>query len=111
MIPQLIFSSQRLSVLHLNMRYVTKTSRNFIHDTYNEDLLMMNMICKSFSNGTRCANCEIQLIKDHGVDYVKIRPKTNENYCRGQILKHVNITPINDIDMRKIDLYNDEYEV
>ena len=71
----------------------------------------MNMICKSSLNGTKCANCEMQLIKDHGVDYVKIRPKTNEDYRHGQILRCVNITPINDIGMRKIDLYNDEYKV
>ena len=86
-------------------------SQNSIDDTHNEDLSMMNMICKSSSNGTRCANCEMQLNKDHGVDYVKIRPKSNEDYHCGQILRHVNVTPINNIGMRKMDLYNDEYEV
>ena len=81
------FTSQRFGVLNLNTRYVAEAIRNSIHDTHNADFSMMNVICKSFSNGTRCANCEMQSIEDHGVNYVKIRPKTNEDYHRSQILR------------------------
>ena len=65
---------------------------------------MLNTICKPSSNGTRCANCEMQSFKDHGVNYIKIRPKTNEDLWRSQIVRRVNVTPINDISMRGINL-------
>ena len=42
---------------------------------------------------------------EHGVEYVKIRPRTNEGGWRGQIIRQVNVTPpINDIGMKKVNL-------
>ena len=79
------------------------------HITHNDDFSMLNTLCRPSSNGSCCANCEMQSIKDHGINYVKIRPKTNEDHQRSQIAHHVNITPINDIGICKIDLYNDRF--
>ena len=56
---------------------------------------MLNTICKSHAK---------QFADDHGINYVKIRPKTNEDAYRSQIVRRMNITPINDMSMRKIDL-------
>ena len=61
------FTSQRFVVLNLNTIYMAKAIHNSIHDTHNGDFSMMNVICKSFSNGMRCANCDMQSIEDHGV--------------------------------------------
>ena len=65
---------------------------------------MMNTICKSHANGARCPNCEMQSTDDHGINYVKIRPKTNKDAYQSQIVRRINITPINNMAMRKIDL-------
>ena len=46
----------------------------------------------------------MQFADDHGINYVKIRPKTNEEAYRSQIVRRINITPINGMSMRKIDL-------
>ena len=68
------------------------------------DITMLNTICKSHANGAHCPNCKMQFADDHGINYVKIRPKMKEDAYRSQIVRQINITPINDMSMRKIDL-------
>ena len=67
-------------------------------------MTMMNTICKLHANGAHCPNCEMQSADDHGINYVKIRPKTNEDAYQSQIVRRINVTHINDMAMRKIDL-------
>ena len=49
--------------------------------------------------------------KDFGMNYIKICPKTNENAWRSQFARWVNLTPINDIGMRRLDLSSIDCEV
>ena len=92
------FMTQRFKTLKLNKKYVKKCFRKEI----SSNMAMMNTIYTLHTNGAHCPNWEMQSADDHGINYVKIRPKTNEDACRSQIVRRINITPIN--DMRKIDL-------
>ena len=49
--------------------------------------------------------------KDHGVNYVKICPNTNEDAWQSQVARRVSFTLINDIGMRRLDLSSIDYEV
>ena len=90
--------TQQFKTLKLNKKYVKKCFRKEI----SSNMAMMNTICKLHTNSAHCPNCEMQSADDHGINYVKIRPKTNEDAYQSQIVRRINITPIN--DMRKIDL-------
>ena len=99
--------SQRFKALNLITSYSKKcfgSNHHMTATTVTGNFSLLSTICKPFANGTRCTNCEMQLRQDHGVNYVKIRPRTNEDSWRSQIARRVNVTPINNISMRKIDL-------
>ena len=67
---------------------------------------MMNTICRSHSNGLHCLNCDLQDLVFCGVDFVLLRPKTNEDHFRKQVALRINVTPINNLGMRKVSLHH-----
>ena len=42
---------------------------------------------------------------DCGIEYVQIRPKTSKDHFRKQVAKRINVTPINDLVMRRVRLH------
>ena len=46
---------------------------------------MMNTICKSHSNGLHCPNCDLQDLVFRSVNYMLLRPKTNDDHFRKQV--------------------------
>ena len=73
------------------------------HKSY--EISMMGTVCKPSCNGLRCPNCEMQNGNDCSVEYIQIQPKTNENHFRKQVAKRINMTPINNLAMRRVRLH------
>ena len=48
---------------------------------------------------------------EFGVEYIKICPKTNEDCFHGQIMTWINVTPINNLGMRKVNLVDTQDKV
>ena len=69
-----------------------------------EHVAFLNLVCKPLMNGAKCANCENYVGAFKGLFYVPLHPWTNEDEHRKQICLHVNICPINDLQLRKADL-------
>ena len=40
----------------------------------NVDISLLGTVCKPFNNGLQCANCEMQVEKYRGIEYVQILP-------------------------------------
>ena len=54
------FTSQRLMMVNLNLKYVKSVSISGGGVNNVSDLPYLNAICESSTNGVRCANCEMQ---------------------------------------------------
>ena len=61
-------------------------------------------MCKPLMNGAKCANCENYDGAFKESFYVPLHPRTNEDDHRKQICLRVNVCPINDLRLRKVDL-------
>ena len=94
------FMTQQFKTLKLSENYVKKCFLNEV----SSDIAMLNTISKSHANGAHCLNCKMQSANDCGINYVKIRPKMNKDAYQSQVVRRINVTPINDMSMRKIDL-------
>ena len=66
-----------------------------------EHVAFLNPVCKPLMNGAKCENYPGAFKESF---YVPLRPWTNEDERRKQICLHVNICPINDLQLRKVDL-------
>ena len=67
--------SKRFKALNLITSYSKKcigSNHHMTATTVTGDFSLLRTTCKPFANGTRCANCKMQLMQDHGVNYVKI---------------------------------------
>ena len=63
---------------------------------------MLNTVCKTYSNGSRCVNCEMKNDDTRKSDYVGIRPKTDLDNFRKQVALCINVTLINHLGIRQI---------
>ena len=54
-------------------------------------LCKVGIICRSSFNGARCSMCEMQKKQDSGIEYVKIRPMTNED---GHLHSNLSLLPM-----------------
>ena len=70
-----------------------------------EHVAFLNPVCKPLMNGAKCANCENYPGAFKESFYVPLRPRTNEDERRKQICFRVNVCPINDLQLRQVDLY------
>ena len=66
-----------------------------------EHVAFLNPMCKPSMNGAKCENY-VGAFKESF--YVPLHPQTNEDGRRKQICLHVNVCPINDLQLRKVDL-------
>ena len=69
-----------------------------------EHVAFLNPVCKPLMNGAKCANCENYPEAFKESFYVPLHPQTNEDERRKQICLCVNVCPINDLRLRKVDL-------
>ena len=69
-----------------------------------EHVAFLSPVCKLLMNGAKCANCENNTGAFKELFYIHLWPRTNEDECRKQICLHVNVCPINDLRLRKVDL-------
>ena len=69
-----------------------------------EHVAFLNPVCKPLMNGAKCANCENYPGAFKESFYVPLCPRTNEDERRKQICLRVNVCPINDLRLRKVDL-------
>ena len=69
-----------------------------------EHVAFLNPVCKPLMNGAKCANCENYDGAFKESFYIPLRPRTNEDERRKQICLRVNVCPINDLRLRKVDL-------
>ena len=69
-----------------------------------EHVAFLNPMCKPLMNGAKCANCENYDGAFKESFYVPLCPRTNEDECLKQISLRVNVCPINDLRLRKVDL-------
>ena len=65
---------------------------------------LLNPVCKSLSNSTKCANCEMQDSINKGAYYVPLRPKTNDDQKQKQVALQLNVCPLNNLGTRKTGL-------
>ena len=93
------FTSQCFKTITLSDHQVRISNHSY-------EASMMKTICRSHSNGLHCPNCDLQDLVFHGLNYVLLRPKTNEDYFRKQVALQINITPINNLGMRKVSLHH-----
>ena len=76
----------------------------------NDDKPFTNVLCKvgiifkSRFNGAHCSTHEMQKKQDSGTENIKIRPVTNEDGWQHQIAGRINVSPINNIGMRHVEL-------
>ena len=64
------FTSQRFKMISLSDAQVRNSCMSY-------ESSMLNTLCKTYSNGSRCANCEMKNDDTRNSDYAGIRPKTN----------------------------------
>ena len=69
-----------------------------------EHVAFLNSVSKPLMNGAKCANCENYDGAFKESFYVPLCQRTNEDERRKQICLRVNICPINDLRLRKMDL-------
>ena len=69
-----------------------------------EHVAFLNPVCKQLINGAKCANCENYPGAFKESFYVPLRPWAKEDERRKQICLHVNVCPINNLRLRKVDL-------
>ena len=87
------FTSQRFKTISLSDAQRRNSCMSY-------ESSMLNTVCKTYSNGSRCVNCDMKNDDTKNSDYVGIRPKTNlDNFCK-QVALHINVTPINHLGMR-----------
>ena len=67
-------------------------------------VLLLNTICRTHLNGSKCANCEMQNDVNRGCNYVPLHPKMNEDHKRKQVALHLNVCPINHLGAPSIRL-------
>ena len=66
-----------------------------------EHVAFLNPMCKPLMNGANCENYDGAFKESF---YIPLCPRTNEDECRKQICLLVNVCPINDLQLRKVDL-------
>ena len=87
------FTLQRFKMISLSDAQVRNSCMSY-------ESLMLNTMCKTYSNGSRCVNCKMKNDDSRNFDYVGIRPKTNlNNFCK-QVVLHINVTLINHLGMQ-----------
>ena len=86
------FTSQQFKTISLSDRLVKRCPSSY-------EISMLNMVCRTHLNDTRCGNCEMQGSFSRGVDYILLQPKTNKDHFRHQVARRINVTPINDMGM------------
>ena len=69
-----------------------------------EHVAFLNPVCKPLMNGAKCANCENYDGAFKGSFYIPLCSRTNEDEHQKQICLRVNVCPINDLRLRKVDL-------
>ena len=85
------FTSQRFKTISLSDAQV----RNLCYESS-----MLNTMCKTYSNGSRCVNCKMKNDDTRNSDYVGIRPKTNLYNFHQRVALCINVTQINHLGMR-----------
>ena len=69
-----------------------------------EHVAFLSPVCKPLMNGAKGANCENYPGAFKELFYIPLCPQTNEDERRKQICLRVNVCPINDLRLRKVDL-------
>ena len=92
-----------LTTQHLSQLTVSREITSMMQPP-SEHVAFLNPVCKPLMNGAKCANCENYVGAFKESFYVPLRPQTNEDECRKQICLRVNVCPINDLQLRKVDL-------
>ena len=72
------FTSQRFKTITLSDRQVRISKHSY-------KASLMSTICRSHSIGLCCTNCDLQDLVFRSVDYMLLRPKTNEDHFRKQV--------------------------
>ena len=70
-----------------------------------EHVAFLNPVCKPLMNGAKCTNCENYVGAFKESFYIPLHPWTNEDERQKQICLRVNVCPINDLQLRKVDLF------
>ena len=87
------FTSQRFKMISLSDAQVRNLCMLY-------ESSMLNTVCKTYSNGSRCVNCKMKNDNTKNSDYIGIRPKTNLDNFHKQVALRINVTLINHLGMR-----------
>ena len=87
------FTSQRFKMITLSDAQVRNSCMSY-------ESSMLNTMCKTYSNGSRCLNCKMKNDDTRNSDYVGIRPKTNLDNFHQRVALCINVTPINHLGMQ-----------
>ena len=65
---------------------------------------LLNTVCRIYSNGSKCTNCELQDSTNRGTNYMPLRPKSNDDNLHKQVALYVNVCLVNHLGTRRIHL-------